>query len=141
MPSHVSFCFSLLLRTSYLTMTPSTSRLVPVSTASRPVLGPTQYPIQWVPSELSLEVMRPGREADGSLPSSAEVKNSGAIPHCPSTSVYIANLYSTKFSIFTITRVRYNRPKVADVPSGPSLDSTPHHEIFLNYTSTPRMSS
>jgi hypothetical protein len=26
----------------------------------------------------------------------------------------------------TITRGRYNRPEVADVPSGPSLDSSPH---------------
>jgi hypothetical protein len=36
--------------------------------ASRPVLGPTQTPIQWVSW-----VKRPGREADHSLPSSAEV--------------------------------------------------------------------
>jgi hypothetical protein len=43
--------------------------------ASRPVLGPTQPPIQWVPGVLSLEVKRPGREADHSPPSSAEVKN------------------------------------------------------------------
>jgi hypothetical protein len=39
------------------------------STASRSVLGPTQPPIQWVPGALS-----PGREADHSPPSSAEVK-------------------------------------------------------------------
>jgi hypothetical protein len=39
----------------------------------------------------------------------------------------LANLYSTKSSIITITRGRYNRPVVADVPSGPSMDSTPHH--------------
>jgi hypothetical protein len=42
----------------------------------------------------------------------------------PSTSVSPANLHSTKFSILTITRSRYNRTEVADVPSGPSLDST-----------------
>jgi hypothetical protein len=35
------------------------------------------------------------------------------------------NLHSTKFSIITITRGRYNRPVVADVPSGPNMDSTP----------------
>jgi hypothetical protein len=40
---------------------------------------------------------------------------------------FLANLHSTKFSISTITRGRYNRPEVADVPSGPSLDSTPHY--------------
>jgi hypothetical protein len=43
------------------------------TTASRPALGPTQPPIQWVPVSLSLEVNRPGNEADHSLPSSAEV--------------------------------------------------------------------
>jgi hypothetical protein len=45
------------------------------TTASRTVLKPTQPPIQWVPGSLSLTVKRPGREADHSLPSSAEVKN------------------------------------------------------------------
>jgi hypothetical protein len=46
------------------------------STASRLDLGPTQPPIQWVPGVLSPAVKRPGREADHSLSSSAEVKNS-----------------------------------------------------------------
>jgi hypothetical protein len=45
------------------------------TTASRMFLGPTQPPIQWVPGALSLVVKRPGREADHSPPSSAEVKN------------------------------------------------------------------
>jgi hypothetical protein len=45
------------------------------TTASRPALGPTQPPIQWVSGILSLGVKRPGREADHSPPSSAEVKN------------------------------------------------------------------
>jgi len=30
----------------------------------RPDLGPTQPPIQWVPGAVSLEVKRPGSEAD-----------------------------------------------------------------------------
>jgi hypothetical protein len=42
--------------------------------ASRMALGPTQSPIQWVPRALCLGVKRPGREADHSPPSSAEVK-------------------------------------------------------------------
>jgi len=42
---------------------------------SRPVLGPIQPPIQWVPGTLSLGVKRPGSEADYSFPPSAEVKN------------------------------------------------------------------
>jgi hypothetical protein len=36
------------------------------STASRPALGPTQPPTQWVAGALSLGVKRPGREADHS---------------------------------------------------------------------------
>jgi hypothetical protein len=44
------------------------------TTASRTALGPTQPPIQWVPGVHSLGVKRPGREADHSPRSSAEVK-------------------------------------------------------------------
>jgi hypothetical protein len=46
------------------------------SKSSRPALGSTQPPIQWVPGVLSPGVKRPGREADHSHPASAEVKNS-----------------------------------------------------------------
>jgi hypothetical protein len=46
-----------------------------LTTASRPAVGPTQTPIRWVPGELSLGVKRPGREADHSPQSSAEIKN------------------------------------------------------------------
>jgi hypothetical protein len=45
------------------------------STSSRPVPGSTQPPIQWVPGALSPGVKRPGREADHSPPTTAEVKN------------------------------------------------------------------
>jgi hypothetical protein len=44
------------------------------TTASRKALGPTQPPTQCVRGALSLRVKRPGREADHSPPSSAEVK-------------------------------------------------------------------
>jgi hypothetical protein len=40
------------------------------SHTSRPALGPTQPPVQWVPG-----VKRPGRGVDHLLPSSAEVEN------------------------------------------------------------------
>jgi hypothetical protein len=44
------------------------------TTAFRTALGPTRPPIQWVPGALCLGVKRPGREADQSPTSSAEVK-------------------------------------------------------------------
>jgi hypothetical protein len=53
---------------------------------SRTALGPTQLPIQWVPGALSLRVKLPGREADHSPPSSAEVKEWVEVYlHSPST--------------------------------------------------------
>jgi hypothetical protein len=48
--------------------------IVLLTTASRTALEPIQSPIQWVPEALSLGVKRPGREADHSPSSSAEVK-------------------------------------------------------------------
>jgi len=44
-------------------------RIFLLATASRPTLGPTQSPTQWLPG-----VKRSGREADHSPPSSAEVE-------------------------------------------------------------------
>jgi hypothetical protein len=55
---------------------------VPVfSAASRPAMGPTQHPIQWVPG-----VKGPGREADHSPPDSAEVKKMWVYTSTPHTS-------------------------------------------------------
>jgi hypothetical protein len=45
-----------------------------IFTAFRTALGPTQPPIEWLQGDLSLGVKRPGRKADHSPPSSAEVK-------------------------------------------------------------------
>jgi hypothetical protein len=42
--------------------------------SSKPALGSTQPPIQWVPEALSPGVKRPEREADHSPSVSAEVK-------------------------------------------------------------------
>jgi hypothetical protein len=55
-------------------------------TALGPVLGTTQPLIQWVPGYISPVVKRPGREAEYSPPSRAEVKQSGAIPSLSNTS-------------------------------------------------------
>jgi hypothetical protein len=49
--------------------------IFPSTTASRPALGTTQPPIQWVPAAFFLGLKRPVCEADHSPPSSAEVKN------------------------------------------------------------------
>jgi hypothetical protein len=57
-----------------------------LSTSSRPVLGPTQPPIQRVLRALPPGVKRPGRDADHSPPTSAEVKNAGSIHPLPHTS-------------------------------------------------------
>jgi hypothetical protein len=53
------------------------------TTVSRTALGPTQPPIHWVPGALSLGVKRPGRDADHSPPSSAEVKNTWSYTSTP----------------------------------------------------------
>jgi hypothetical protein len=51
-------------------------RIFPLTSVSRPALRPTQPPVQWVPGVLSPGVKaRPGRDADHSPPSSAEVEN------------------------------------------------------------------
>jgi hypothetical protein len=54
---------------------------------SRPAVGPTQPPIQWVMGALSLRVQGQGCEADHSHPTSAEVKKMWtytSTPHMPS---------------------------------------------------------
>jgi hypothetical protein len=48
-------------------------------TVSRLALGPTQPPFKWVPGALSSGVKRQRHDADHSSPSSAEVRNGGAI--------------------------------------------------------------
>jgi hypothetical protein len=44
------------------------------TTAFRTALGPAQFPIQWIIGAPSLGIKRPGREADHSPTSSAEIK-------------------------------------------------------------------
>jgi hypothetical protein len=49
-------------------------------------MEPTQPPVQWIQGAVSLGVNLPGRKTDRSSPSSAKVKNFGAIPPLPHTS-------------------------------------------------------
>jgi hypothetical protein len=53
------------------------------SIASRMALRPTKPPIRRVPGEISPGIKWPGREADHSPPSTANVKNDGVIPPLP----------------------------------------------------------
>jgi hypothetical protein len=75
------------------------------TTASTTVLSPNQLPIQWIAGALSLGVKRPGREADHSLPSSAEVKELVEIyVHSPNTPSWrSAQLKHRDYFIFTFT--------------------------------------
>jgi len=50
---------------------------------SRPARWSTQTPIQWVPGAPSLCIKRPGREANHSPPSNAEVKNAWSFTSAP----------------------------------------------------------
>jgi hypothetical protein len=59
-----------------------------IFTASRPVLGPTQPPIQWVTGALSLAVKWPGCEADPHLHLVSRSRMRGAIPPLPSTPLW-----------------------------------------------------
>jgi hypothetical protein len=62
------------------------------SSASTPALGPTQPPIQWVPGSLTLGVKLPGREADHSPSSSAEVKNAFSHTSTPPVRLHVVVL-------------------------------------------------
>jgi hypothetical protein len=54
------------------------------ATVSRPALGPTQHPVQWVTGSLSLGgVKQLGGGADLSPPSSSEVKNAWSYASTP----------------------------------------------------------
>jgi hypothetical protein len=49
--------------------------IFPPASVSRPAIGPTQPPVQWVPGVLSPRIKRPGRDVDHSPPYIAEILN------------------------------------------------------------------
>jgi hypothetical protein len=55
------------------------------STSSRPALGSTQPPIQWVPGALTAGVKLPGREADHSPPAVPGSRRRGPVHPLPYT--------------------------------------------------------
>jgi hypothetical protein len=62
---------------------PGSARLFPSLQLSDWLWGFTQPPVQWARGVLFPGVKRQGREADHLPPSSAEVKNGGAVPPLP----------------------------------------------------------
>jgi hypothetical protein len=65
---------------------PGRGKRIFCSPVSRPALGPTEPPIQRILWALYPGVKEPGRKSDHPPPSSAEVKNVGAIPPLPMSS-------------------------------------------------------
>jgi hypothetical protein len=57
-----------------------TRRFIELAVASRPTLQASQLSIQCASGAVSMRIKWPGREANRLPPSSAEVKNGGAIP-------------------------------------------------------------
>jgi hypothetical protein len=84
---------------------------------SRPALGPTQPPIQWIPGNLFPGLKRGERETDHSLPSSAEVKNVGAIPQLPiRPHGVVLNYLSTGAIIYPLLKNGNNEMQIAERP-------------------------
>jgi len=82
------------------------------TTESRTALGSTQPLIQWVTGPLSPGVKRPGREADHSPPSSAEVKSAWMYT---STPPYVfMPWYFVKHRDFTDKMDFYGLPRVKE---------------------------
>jgi hypothetical protein len=80
-------------------------RIFLFTAVSRPALGPTQPPIQWVSRALSKGVKRPVHEADHSPPSSAKVKNAWSYISTPPIRLCGAQLrHRDNFTIYLYER-------------------------------------
>jgi hypothetical protein len=99
---------------THFTNIPVTDSQAGVTTASKPALGPTQPPIQWVPEALIRKIKRPRREADYSPPRNAEVKMRGAIPSLPQY-VFMAWClvkHRDNFNVYCAFIIDRNRAKI-----------------------------
>jgi hypothetical protein len=87
------------------------------TTASRTALGSTQPPTQWVPGDFSLGVEQPGRKADHSPPSSAEIKEwVGLYFHSPNTPTWRGALLKHRdIFTFTFTHTPSNRVHLSNM--------------------------
>jgi hypothetical protein len=77
---------------------------------SRTALGPTQPPIQWEPGALSLRT-KPGREADHSPPSSAEVKGAWSYTSTPQYAFMAwcsVKKHRDNFTFYTTLNISYD---------------------------------
>jgi hypothetical protein len=72
---------------------PGRGKIFLFSTVSMPVLGPIQPPIQRLPGDFPLGAKQLECEANHILPSSAKVKNGGAVPPL----LHMSSWHSAKF--------------------------------------------
>jgi hypothetical protein len=77
------------------------------TTASRPALGPTHPPTLWVPRVLSPRAKWPGREANHSPPTRAEIKNAwNYTPTPPYFLMAWCLVKHRRFRIFTAMKIQ-----------------------------------
>jgi hypothetical protein len=100
------------------------------TTMSRMALGPTQFPIPWVPGALSLRVMWLGHEADHSPPSSAKVKNVWSYTSTPQY-VFMAWCLVKHKDNFTFTLIQLSL-LISHKFSFPIVSLKIYGEIFSN---------
>jgi len=120
----------------YLCKSPSgATDLFPKRKTSRPTMGLTARPNQWIPGVHSPGVNRPERGGDHKTPSSAEVKNEWS---CTSMStLYLRDLCwdSFTYTIYSIHIVTCVTSDMSDSIYSPYLDSKNSKYVYkIQYT-------
>jgi hypothetical protein len=77
-------------------------------TVPSPALEPTQAPVQSLSEALSPSLKRPGREADHSLPSSADIKNTWSYTSTPSYAFMVGCLVNKAQGLISFAFVYSN---------------------------------